>query len=61
MELNEEASLQYNSYMSKEDFITLMNKLNFEKVESADLDLITGCLINKEGEIKKLYYHIAIS
>lgn len=31
-----------NSYMTKEEFINMLQGLRFERVKNADIDLITG-------------------
>ena len=31
-----------NSYMTKEEFISMLNGLRFERVKNADIELITG-------------------
>ena len=50
------------SYMTKEEFIKMIEKLDFKAIEDFDVNVITEFYIelNKNGEekIKKLGYHI---
>ena len=49
------------SYLTKEEFINMINSINFERIKECDLKLITGYIINYEtNDIKPLTKNIDI-
>lgn len=54
--------LRLDSYVSKEELLTILNNLDFKAVNSLHLEAITGFLINcdpdnqREQEIKKIIF-----
>lgn len=56
----------YNSYLTKDELINMINNIHFERVKHLHMDLITGYLITndpdnpREQDIKPLYYTIDI-
>lgn len=49
------------SYITKTDFLNIINDLNFIAVKSCNLDLITGFkIIEDDKAIQPLYYSITI-
>ena len=58
--------IRLKSYITKDEFINMLNNLHFEYVKHLHIDLITGCLIEtdpdnpKEQNTKSLYYTINI-
>lgn len=51
-----ECNLKMDSYITKEELIEIISKINFIKVKSADLELITGCICDGEKENFQLLY-----
>ena len=50
------------SYLSKEEFINIINNVDFIGVSKCNLELVTGCIIDiEEKEIKPLYKTLEIS
>ena len=50
-----------NSYITKDDFIKFITDLKFTHVKEADLDFITGFMLNSDTkDIKPLGYHLHI-
>ena len=43
-------NLKADSYVSKEEFINIINMLNFKAVRRANLDLITDIIVNANNE-----------
>lgn len=66
MENIENNDLRFNSYLTKDELINLLNNIHFERVKHLHMDLITGYLITndpnnlREQDIKPLYYTIDI-
>lgn len=57
----EEYKLMINSYMTKEEFITMINNLDFKCIKSCDLELITSFIVNcKDKSFKQLYKKVSI-
>lgn len=57
----EEYKLMVNSYMTKEEFITIINNLDFKCIKSCDLELITSFIVNcKDKSFKQLYKKVSI-
>ena len=48
------------SYVTKEEFIQMLSLIEFQAVISARLELLTGVIITKDEEIRKLYKNIDI-
>lgn len=56
-----ECNFKMDSYISKEEFIEIISKINFIKIKSADLELITGCICDgKDEKFQLLYKNIRI-
>ena len=51
-----ECNFKIDNYLSKEELLSILNNTNFIKVKSADLELITGCIIDGEKENFQLLY-----
>ena len=50
------------SYISKEEFINIINNIEFIGINKCDMELVTGCIIDTENkEIKPVYKSIEIS
>ena len=49
-----ECKLKGESYMSKEEFINLINTINFKAIRNAHLDLITDIIIKPEDQEMKI-------
>lgn len=61
IDIAERLKTTINSYMSKEEFIKILEEINFIAVESGSLNLITGFLYNKsEDKIEKKVKGIGI-
>lgn len=57
----EEYKLMVNSYMTKEEFISMIDKLKFKCVKVCELELITGFIVNcKDKSFKELYKKVSI-
>lgn len=57
----EECKCKLDSYMSKEELLSIINNIDFMKVKFANLELITGCITdNKTKEFKILSKNITI-
>lgn len=58
--------IRLKSYITKDEFINMLNNLHFEYVKHLHIDLITGYLIEtdpdnpKEQDTRPLYYTINI-
>lgn len=51
-----------NSYMSKEELLAILEKINFVAIESCNLDLITDFIYNaSEDEIERRTKNITIN
>ena len=49
------------SYISKEEFIEVINSIDFVAIKYCNIDFLTGIIIDGEnGEIKRLSYNIII-
>lgn len=56
-----DCKFKIDSYISKEEFIEIISKINFIKIKSADLELITGFICdNKNKNFQPLYKNIRI-
>ncbi|MDD7757757.1 MAG: hypothetical protein PUJ51_25205 [Clostridiales bacterium] len=50
------------SYLTKEEFINMLNNIDFVRVERCDLNLITGFICDyAEGEVRPLSKRIELS
>ncbi len=49
-ELVNKAEALKNSYMSKEEFINVINIIDFKFIKETDLDLVTDILVNLEED-----------
>ena len=50
-----------NSYLTKEEFINILNSIEFESIKQCRIELITGFIVNLEtAEIKPLTKNIDI-
>ena len=61
MDVKEKEFLIEKSYLTKEELIEILQKIDFSNVNNASLDLITGFIINDEGDIKSLSKRIEIN
>lgn len=58
---------RFNSYLTKDELINMLNNLHFEYVKNMNMNLITGYLIKtnpddpNDQDITPLYYTIDIS
>ncbi len=60
-EVMENSYQTINSYMKKEEFITMLQNIRFDYVEQADIYFITGFVYNDEkDELHKRGYRIEI-
>ena len=62
----ENNDIRFNSYLTKDELINMINNIHFEHVKHLHMDLITGYLLKTdpdnpcEEDIKPLYYTIDI-
>ena len=57
----EEIEARFNSYLTKEELINILQTIDFKLVKCADLELITSIIYNAETkEYKPLYKNIRI-
>ena len=62
MDVAERLKVIINSYVSKEEFLTILEQINFKAIENCNLDLITDFVYNsREDKIEKRSKNISIS
>lgn len=58
----ERLEITINSYMSKEELLIILEKINFKAIESCNLDLITDFVYNaSEDKIERRTKNISIN
>ena len=50
IDIAENLKVTVNSYMSKEELLTILEKINFKAVESCNIDLITDFIYDESND-----------
>lgn len=62
LDVAERLKITINSYMSKEEFLTILQEINFKAIDTCNLELITDFIYNSnEDKIEKRSMNININ
>lgn len=62
LDVAERLKITINSYMSKEEFLTILQEINFKAIDTCNLELITDFIYNSnEDKIERRSMNININ